>query len=81
MLCGNNQIIVLEASVLYFLDETILYYYTYIYTMTSGQPLTTEQKEYIIENKDAKSIGQISKKLDLNHKTISSFLNKTQPKF
>jgi len=49
--------------------------------MTSGHPLTSEQKEYIIENKDAQSIGQISKKLELNHKTISTFLNKTQPKF
>jgi len=45
--------------------------------MTSGRPLTTEQKEYIIENKYVKSIGQISKKLELNHKTISNFLNKS----
>ncbi len=77
MLCGNNQIIVLEASVLYFLDETILYYYTYIYTMTSGRPLTPEQQEYIIKNKDTKFINEMSKDLGLNRKTIRLFLNKT----
>ena len=49
--------------------------------MTSGRPLTSKQKEYIIENKEDLSIGQISNDLELNHKTVSTFLNKTQPKF
>ena len=71
------SIIVLVALVRCCLDETILYYYTYIKMMTSGRPLTTEQKSYILHNKD-KFVGEISKKLGLNHKTITNFLNKVE---
>lgn len=44
--------------------------------MTSGRPLTSEQKEYIIDNKDTKFINEMSKDLGLNRKTIRLFLNK-----
>lgn len=48
--------------------------------MPSGRPLTPEQKSYILQNKE-NFVGEISKKLGLNHKTITNFLNKKQPKF
>ena len=44
--------------------------------MPSGRPLTQEQQEYIIENKDTMFINEMSKDLGLNRKTIRHFLNK-----
>lgn len=43
--------------------------------MPSGTPVTPEQKQYIVENKDYKFVSELSKELGLNRKTIRNILN------
>jgi len=44
--------------------------------MPKGYPLSEEQKQYIIENKESKFINEISRDIGVTHKTVQNFLNK-----
>lgn|GEM_PF-4296743 len=48
--------------------------------MTSGIPLTSEQKQKIIENKDTLFISQIAKDCDCSRDAVRNYIKKVEKK-